>query len=167
MDLNKFLSSEGFGHYSPEDVEVLIGTLSAYGFPDSEFVSIVKDTPLYTTTTTTDGKHHRLKHNDDKHTLRLTLSGMSDFNSVLTKIAIADDYTDKVLFPIIIKDGLGNSIFVSNTAWIEEAPETVYSDTDEPKVWVFKCTGCSYTIGGGMSRASVGKNIFDYLVGLI
>lgn len=143
----------------------MLGTLTAYGFPNKEFISIVKDTPLYTTTTTTDGKHHRLKHSDDKYTLEMTLSGMSDFNSVLTMIAGSDQFTDKVLFPIIIKDGLGNSIFVSNTAWIEEMPSTVYSDSDEDKTWVFKCTGCSYTVGGNMSRASVGKNIFDYLVG--
>lgn len=167
MDLGSFLSEDGFGHYSPEDVKIIIGTLTAYGFPNKDFVSITRDSPIFTTTTTTDGKHHRVKNSDDKHTLRLTLSSLSDFNSVLTKVYQVGEFLDTVLFPIVIKDTLGNSLFVSETAWIEEVPETIYSTEETDKVWVFKCTGCSYSLGGNSSVADIGRNIFDYLVGRV
>lgn len=165
MDLNKLTSKKGFGHYSPEDVTIVIATVNAYGFPDRDFVSIVRDSPIYETTTTVDGGHHRLKISDDKHTMTLTLSSLSDFNSFLSKVYQLGEVTDKILFPIIVKDGLGNSLFASNTAWIEEVPETTYSEVETDKVWVFKCTGCSYTVGGNSDRASTGKNLFNYLVG--
>lgn len=155
-------------HYSPEDVDFIVaGMFPATGMVDGSFITIEKEENPYTSIKTADGKVARMSNSDQTYKVTLTLSAMSDFNSTLTNLWLADELTGQGKYPLMIKDNLGNSLFFSGTAWISELPITEYSLDMGVKEWVFTATQCSQYFGGNYSQAGLVQSLISGLAGAI
>lgn len=153
-------------HYSPEDVTVIVaGLLEVKGFVSGTFISIEKDEMPYITQKTSDGRVARLSVSDQTYQVKITLHSMSDFNSTLTNIWMADELTGMGKFPLTIKDNLGNSLFFSGTSWVSGVPVVEYGLDVSEKVWTFTATQCSNYIGGNEAQASKVKSLINGIIG--
>ena len=153
-------------HYSPEDVSILVaGLLEVKGLVDGSFITIDKEVQPYTTQKTSDGRVARLSISDQTYRVSVTLHSMSDFNSTLTNLWMADELTGMGKFPLMIKDHLGNSMFFSGTAWISEIPSVEYGLNVTDRVWVFTATQCSNYVGGNEKTAGALMSLINGLIG--
>ena len=153
-------------HYSPEDVTVLVaGLLEVKGLVDGTFITIDKEAQPYVTQKTSDGRVARLSNSDQTYRVTLTLSSMSDFNSTLTNLWMADELTGMGKFPLLIKDHLGNSMFFSGTSWISEIPSVEYGIEVSDRVWVFTATQCSKYVGGNENTAGALMSLINGIIG--
>jgi len=135
--------------YSPEDVTlILAGVMQVEGYVDGTFISIAKDIAPFSSTTTADGVIARRYINSQSYTLTLTLHSASPYNDVLTKLWQIDEITQRGKFPVIMKDQLGSSLFVSTTSWIEALPVMGFANSITDRTWTIKCAQGVINIGG-------------------
>ena len=71
------------------------------------------------------------------------------------------------MFPILIKDNSGSSLFYSTTCWIEDVPTMQFSDTVEARNWTIKCAEGGVFFGDNYGASSIGEDVFDTLVSAI
>jgi len=157
--------------YSPCDVSVIYGLKHISGFMDGSFVSIRRETPVfshsmdghcaisvqkYSTYTITLTLAQTSSSNQFLHSLQKTMmksltkldstspfSGLSSLSGIKTTVS---NIISKL--PFIIKDSSGNSVFFGTDVWLSEEPEVVYSDGMEGRTWTIKCLNASSSIAG-------------------
>lgn len=155
-------------HYSPEDVTVLLGgIIELKGFVDGSFIDIRKDTPLFLTKETADGKVVRTHKKSDLYTVSINLTSYSDSNQALTYAALIDKATKMGKFPLIIKDQLGSSLFFALTAWIENMPDSSFAVDIESRQWVIKCADANFNIGGNYEASGALEDVLNSAGGFI
>lgn len=150
----------GIGLYSPEDVIFLLGGIyNITGIHEGTFISITKDSPLYSSTVTADGKVSRVHRNVPTHTLEITLSSLANDNLIFNAWAYSDGLLYGAMLPIFIKDANGTTVFYAPTCWLEAEPEVVYTMGVEGRKWNIKCAGANNVIGGNESGGVVDPNL--------
>lgn len=149
--------------YSPEEVKFLLGGF--FEVEAFESIRISKVDSRFTSYNTADGDTIRVQNRKEDYRVTLSLTSTSNTNSMLTKVASMDKHFGVVTFPIMVRDKSGDSLFVSQTAWIEEEPDVIYSDKVEEKEWVFYCTECTNVIGGNSYKSDINKDLFNFIVG--
>lgn len=135
--------------YSPEDVIILLaGVIPVDGYTDGTFISIKKNTSIYSTSTSADGIVTRQYNDDQTYTITLTLANYSSSNDILTKLYQVDLITHRAKFPILMKDTSGSSLFAATTCWVESIPELSFSNEIGSRTWtIYACQGV-INIGG-------------------
>jgi len=136
-------------HYSPEELTVLIaGSIFITDFVDGTFISIEKDSPVYSTHESSDGIVSRVFHPSTTHTVTLTLTNSSPSNDVLSVLSQVDSLTQTGKFPMLIKDHMGSSVLYAESCWIQGIPSASYSTGISDRQWVIKCSKVSNFVGG-------------------
>ena len=103
--------------YDPKQVIVTIGGVPMSGFSDGTFLEIDRNEPTWNTVVGADGLVTRGKTNNFSGTLTLTLKQSSPSNDVLSGFMAVDEATNRGVFPLLVKDLAGNSIYFSAQAW--------------------------------------------------
>lgn len=148
--------------YSPEDVTlILAGIMQVEGYIDGTFISITKDIAPFTSKTTADGVIARRYINSQSYTLTLTLHSASPFNDILTKLWQIDEVTQRGKFPVILKDQLGSSLFISTTSWIEGLPTMDFANSITERVWTIKCAQAVVNIGGNDGESGLIEDLLN------
>ena len=159
--------------YSPSDVSVIYGLKHISGFVDGSFISIKRETPVFSHSRSMDGHCAISVQKYSTYTVTLTLAQTSSSNQFLhslqktmmkslTKLdstspfsglsslsgikTIVSNVISKL--PFIIKDSSGNSVFFGTDVWLSEEPEVVYSAGMEGRTWTIKCLNASSSIAG-------------------
>ena len=159
--------------YSPCDVSVIYGLKHISGFMDNSFISIKRETPVFSHSRSMDGHCAISVQKYSTYTITLTLAQTSSSNQFLhslqktmmkslTKLdstspfsglsslsgikTIVSNVISKL--PFIIKDSSGNSVFFGTDVWLSEEPEVVYSAGMEGRTWTIKCLNASSSIAG-------------------
>ena len=159
--------------YSPSDVSVIYGLKHISGFMDNSFISIKRETPVFSHSRLMDGHCAISVQKYSTYTVTLTLAQTSSSNQFLhslqktmmkslTKLdstspfsglsslsgikTIVSNVISKL--PFIIKDSSGNSVFFGTDVWLSEEPEVVYSAGMEGRTWTIKCLNASSSIAG-------------------
>lgn len=136
-------------NYSPSDVSVTIaGLYSVTGFSEGTFIRITKDTQQVSVTRAMDGTIARVKSPDTGWKVEITLAQSSPANDVFSTLWNTDKVTGMGKFPLFIKDGSGSTMFMAGTAWVEELPDIVFSNSMETRTWRFAATDVLVNIGG-------------------
>ena len=78
----------------------------------------------------------------------VTLLQTSAVNAELSAALAADQLTNAGVFPLTIKDLLGNTLFFAPQAWIRKDPEWEDGDDTNSRAWVFD-TGIGSNLVGG------------------
>lgn len=135
--------------YSPKDVFVsLAGLHTVTGYADGTFVRITKDMKPFQKIRAMDGEIARMYSDDEGYRVEITLAQSSGSNNIFSMIHNVDAVTRMGKFPLLIKDGKGQTNFFAASAWIEQIPEVTFSNQMETRTWVFGCSGATMTIGG-------------------
>lgn len=135
--------------YSPQDVIIsLAGMHTISGYADGTFVRITKDMKPFSKVRAMDGEMARMYNSDEGFRVDLTIAQSSGSNNILTMIYNVDTATHMGKFPLFIRDSKGQTSFFAATAWIEQIPEVIFSNSMETRTWSFGCSEAAITIGG-------------------
>lgn len=159
--------SNVLAHYSPEDVIISVaGFLPIEGYLDGTFVSISKDADLFTTKESSDGVVSRVANRSKLFTVSLTLMSTSESNKILTRLALLDNSSLMLKFPLIIKDSLGSTLLFSTTSWVESMPATDFDSSVSARSWSIKCANATLMVGGNESASGLVEDAINTLAGL-
>jgi len=159
--------------YSPSDVSVIYGLKHINGFVEGSFITIHRETPMFSHSRAMDGSTALSVQKYSTYTVTITLAQTSDSNQFLhslqklmlkslTKLDSTSPFSglsslsgikttvSNVIskLPFIIRDGSGNSVFFSNDVWLSEEPEVTYSAGMEARTWTIKCLNATNSIAG-------------------
>lgn len=145
-------------NYSPSDVTVTVaGLYSVTGFAEGTFIRITKDTQQVTTIRAMDGTMSRIKSPDTGWKVEIVLAQSSPANDVFSTFWNVDKVTGMGKFPLFIKDGSGSTMFMAASAWIEEVPDIIFSNSMETRTWRFAATDVIANIGGNGESGDLGS----------
>ena len=89
------------------------------------------------------------------YTVNLTLASTSESNQALSIAAALDNATKMGMFPFIIKDTLGSTLFFSPKSWIENMPDTSFDVDVTERQWNIKCANAVLMVGGNESPSDM------------
>jgi hypothetical protein len=142
--------------YSPQDVLVsLAGVHTVTGYADGTFINIHKEVKPFQKQRSMGGETARIYNKDEGFKVKLTLTQSSGSNNVLSMLYNIDLATRMGKFPLIIKDGSGQTSFIALTTWIEDIPEVTYSGKMETRTWTFGCSDAAIMIGGNEDTGAI------------
>ncbi len=134
--------------YSPEEVTILVMGVPLEGVVDGTFVSVTRQAPVFTSSSTADGRITRTYNAADIWNIQFTLMNTSPSNGFLDKLVLLDRVTKRGKFPLMIKDGFGGTLIFSTTTWIEELPTITYGVEMTERVWTLKSANAVVSING-------------------
>jgi Protein of unknown function (DUF3277) len=134
--------------YDPTQVGVIVGVSPMNGFAEDSMISIEMEDPQYVVSTDISGAPTRFKVNKSiaKVTIRLTQASPS--NDLLSSYVEADRVNNAGVFPLMIKDNNGTSLFTSTAAFVEQVPSMEFANENKNREWVIKATNVNKFIGG-------------------
>lgn len=124
--------------YNPKKVAVIIGGFTMSGFADGEFVSVAMDNDQWDLKVGTDGEGTRSKSNDFSGTIKVTLMQSSDSNAILQAFWNSDRLSDSGVFPVLIKDNSGKSLYAADQCWVQKQTEGKFGKTVESREWMIR-----------------------------
>lgn len=145
--------------YSPEEVTVLVMGVPLEGVVDGTFVSVTRQAPVFTSSSTADGHITRTYNAAYIWDIQFTLMNTSPSNGFLDKLVLLDRVTKRGKFPLMIKDGFGGTLIFSTTTWIEELPSITYGVEMTERVWTLKSANAVVNINGNESPSSMAEDI--------
>lgn len=152
-------------NYSPDEVRCLAFGIPLTGFSNETFITITKDRVPYTTTETPDGTIARLYTNSQTYTIALTFHRGSTSNDVLTKLWQLDEITQRMKFPLLIKDLSGTDLFFSSTTWVEGIPSVVESSTFDTRTWVLRSSQAVINVGSNKDASGILQDLANLALG--
>ena len=73
---------------------------------------------------------------------------MSPSNDLLSSYVELDRVSNAGVFPLMIKDNNGTSLFTSTAAFVEQVPSVEFANENKNREWVIKATNVTKFIGG-------------------
>jgi hypothetical protein len=137
--------------YDPSQVKLLIGDYDAIGW---DRISIKKTSPSFRLIKGINGKHTRTQDYDTSAVITISVMQTSPTNDVLSRVHELDIINGTGRLEILLKDNSGDSEFGSSEAFIEDYPESKFSDSIEFNVWTIICQSTDGFVVGGNARPS-------------
>lgn len=134
--------------FDPNQLSVVVGTAPILGFAEDTMISIETEDPQYNDNTDIHGNVTRYKVNRNTAKVTITLTESSTSNDLLSNFAEADRISDAGVFPIMIKDPNGTSLFSSTAAYIDQIPNVEFGAEAKTREWSIKATNISNFVGG-------------------
>lgn len=136
--------------YNPARVLFLWGGVPLQGFSDGSFIEITPAAARVTSKSGADGEVARSIGTDKRHTITVRLQQTSPSNDVLSASATADELSGGGLpVPLMVQDLSGRSLYVSDTAWIEQVPTQTWGLESGEREWTLATGRPSVFIIGG------------------
>lgn len=132
--------------YDAKEVSVQVAGQLLTGFADGDFVSIVYNADIWTTTVGADGEGVQSKSNDRSAQITITVLPTSPVNAILS--GLLEDGVTKVPVPLSVIDPNTNSSHVTEGARIKKVPDKAYGKEASPIAWVFETIRLIPFIGG-------------------
>ena len=141
--------------YSPQEVDVIIGSYKIEGFSDSSMVSIAPTTPAFSMKVGIDGEHARTRAYDLSATMTLTLLGTSLSNQVLTDLHKADRNAPNGsgVFDVRVVDKAGNDVCEASKAYVMNWPEIEFGSEVTDREWEIMLVDYRPNFGGSPDAA--------------
>jgi len=134
--------------YNPKKVAVIAGGFAISGYADGEFVTITMDEDQFDLKVGTDGEGTRAKSNNNSATVKIMLMQSSDSNTILQSFWNSDKISDSGIFPLLIKDNSGRSLYAADQAWIQKQPEAKFGKTTDTREWIIRTDSLIPNEGG-------------------
>jgi hypothetical protein len=133
--------------YDPASVVCTIGGVPISGFSEGTFIEIDRDEPTWNKVVGADGLVTRGKTNNFSGTLTLTLKQSSPSNDVLSGFMAVDEATNTGVFPMLIKDLSGNSIYFSESSWVTQYANSTFGKDISDRQWIISCAQLDAFVG--------------------
>jgi hypothetical protein len=137
--------------YSGSEVSVSVSGIPINsGRGDGEFVRIEKPDPTFLVKAGVDGEATFYDSRKNIHRVTLTVMQTSDANDILSALHNGDRLSPAGvgIVPLMVKDGLGRSVFVEAEARIEKLPDEAMAEEPGTLEWVFLCPNPQRHVGG-------------------
>lgn len=131
----------------PKDVTVTVAGSIIDGFAQDQIV-VDRESNQVEDEIGADGDVARRITNDRRGTITITLLQTSRSNLVLSGLAVADELSGTVTFPVVIKDQRGNDLHIAANAWIRKMPRTVYRMGVESREWQLRTNYLNMLVAG-------------------
>jgi len=133
--------------YDPKQVIISIGGVTMSGFTDGTFLEVVRDEPTWQKVVGADGYVTRGKTNNFSGTLTLTLKQSSPSNDVLSGYMAIDEATNQGIFPVLVKDLSGNSIYFSANSWVTQYANSTFGKDISDREWTIALAEADIFVG--------------------
>ena len=133
--------------YDPKQVIVTIAGVPMSGFSDGTFLEIDRNEPTWTLVVGADGLVTRGKTNNFSGTMTLTLKQSSPSNDILSALMAADEASNAGIFPVLVKDLSGNSVYFSATAWVNQYANSTFDKAITDRQWTFSLSEADMFVG--------------------
>lgn len=138
----------GVKTFDPKMVVITFGVIPISGYAEGTFVSVKRSGDAFGKSKGAGGDVERINRNQGDFEVRLTLQQTSPVNKELSAALAADIATNAGIFPLTIKDLLGETLFFAPQAWIRVDPEWEDGDDLNSREWTFD-TGIGANLVGG------------------
>jgi len=134
--------------YDPKFIVITFGTTPISGYAQGTFVRVSRSGDAFTKRKGAGGDVERVNKNQGDFEVSVTLLQTASSNAELSALLAADQATDAGVFPLTIKDLLGNTLFFAPQAWIRKDPDWEDGDDLNSREWTFD-TGIGANLVGG------------------
>lgn len=134
--------------YAPDSVVINFAGATLTGYAEGSFITIERETDAFNKVTGADGLTTRIKSSNRSGSITLSLAQSSDANAILSALQMADELTGDGIFPLLIKDVSGRSLFSAEQAWIRKSANAEFSSDFTGRQWVIDCAQISMLHGG-------------------
>ena len=134
--------------YDPTQVGVIVGTSPINGLSNDSMITIEMEDPQYILSTDISGEATRCRVNKSIAKVTIKLTQMSPSNDLLSSYVELDRVSNAGVFPLMIKDNNGTSLFTSTAAFVEQVPSVEFANENKNREWVIKATNVTKFIGG-------------------
>lgn len=133
--------------YDPKQVICAINGVPMSGYTEGTFLELDRDEPTWSKVVGSDGLVTRGKTNNFSGTLTLTLKQSSPSNDVLSALLAVDEATNAGVFPVLIKDLSGNSVYFSARAWVTQYANSTFGKDISDRQWVLSLDQLDLFVG--------------------
>lgn len=121
--------------YNPKEVMISVGGCIVSGYAEDSFVTIEPNAQGTQKIVGCDGEIARALDPDNTYKVRIALLQTSDANSYLQSMRDLDYATGEGMFPIIVKDLRGGTLFQAEQAWVTRSSGRVFGRTNQNREW--------------------------------
>lgn len=133
--------------YDPKQIIVTINGIPMSGFSDGTFLEIDRNEPTWNVVVGADGLVTRGKTNNFTGTVTLTLKQSSPSNDVLSGLMAIDEATNTGVFPILVKDLSGNSIYFGGRCWVTQYANSTFGKDISDRQWTLMMDEADIFVG--------------------
>ena len=134
--------------FDPKMVVITFGAIPISGYAEGTFVSVNRSGDAFAKRKGAGGDVERINKNQGDFEVTVTLLQTTPTNKELSAVLAADQVTNAGVFPLTIKDLLGETLFFAPQAWIRKDPEWEDGDDLNSRAWTFD-TGIGSNFVGG------------------
>lgn len=134
--------------FDPKKLVMNCGGNNVTGYADGTFVKVERDEDAFSFTAGADGEGVRAKSNVKSATVTFTLLQSSAANDIFSAFALADELNNGGLFPLLIKDNNGRSLFAAESAWVQKMADSEFSGDVTNREWVVRTDSLQVLVGG-------------------
>lgn len=116
------------------------------GFADGTFITISRNSDMWTLQVGTDGEGTRSKSNDKSGRFSFSLMQSSDSNRILSGVAFLDETLNNKAVPVQYKHG--DNIYIAETGWIVKYPDSEFSREAGPREWIVETDNLLVQLAG-------------------
>lgn len=125
-------------NYDPKQVSLIVGSAPAHGYADGDFITVARNEDSFSLLVGSDGESTRSKSSNRSGKVTLRLMASSSFNDTLSELSAADEISGSAVFPLMVKDNFGTSIYTAATAWIAKPAEAAFGKEGGTREWVIE-----------------------------
>lgn len=133
--------------YDPSQVVISIAGVPMSGYSDGTFCEVIRNEPTWSSVVGADGLVTRGKTNNFTGQVTLTLKQSSPSNDVLSGLMAVDEASNRGLFPILIKDMSGNSIYFSAICWVMQYANSTFDKAITDRTWTLFMSEADIFVG--------------------
>lgn len=132
--------------YNPKKVTCSLGRHIASGFADDSFITVEPMGDGTSMVVGCDGEIVRSIDPSDAYTFKLSLLQTSPTNKYLQKMYDKDKKDGTGMFPVTVKDILGNDQFTAEKAWVTKPASYVKGKTQNNREWEIAVAEGNYNL---------------------
>ena len=134
--------------YDPKAITLAWGPVIVSGYADGTFLKVTRSGNAFEKKKGAEGTVERINKNAYDFTVEVTLLQTASANTVLSGLMDADQLGNVGVFPLIIKDLLGQTLFSAPQAWIAKDPDWEDGDDLNTRTWTFETGPAAQLVGG-------------------
>lgn len=124
--------------YDPKGIIIIFGGFTLTGFQDGTFITVDRNEDAFSLQVGADGFDTRNKSNNRSGTVTFTPAQTSPSNDILSAIARQDELSNSGVYPLLIKEVDGTSLFSAEAAWIKKLPTSEFANEAGGREWVIE-----------------------------
>jgi hypothetical protein len=135
-------------NYNCGQVQVVAGVRTLSGFAPDSIVSVDFDEDSFEAEAGSDGEVTRSVSKNQMATITVKLMQSSDSNDILAAFWASDQAGGAGVFPIMVKDGSGRSLYVGEQAWVQKLPAGDFEKKAKDREWKIRVASLTAVVGG-------------------